>query len=187
MPANVADALSFIVGSIGQLYAFVLILRLLLPWFRADFRNPLAQGILRITSPLVVPLRRVLPSVGRVDTATVVVTFFVLYVTLFLVSLIVGLRPGPGVLALSAFIFIPLLILRLYIFLIIVRIVLSWISPPGYNPAIALFYTLTDPVLRPFQRIIPSMGGFDLSPLFAIILIGALIRIVQGFVPLLLM
>lgn len=187
MPANVADALSFIVGSIGQLYAFVLILRLLLPWFRADFRNPLAQGILRITSPLVVPLRRVLPAVGRIDTATFVVTFFVLYVTLFLVSLILGLRPGPGALALSATIYIPLLILRLYIFLVIVRVVLSWISPPGYNPAIVLFYTLTDPVLRPFQRIIPNMGGFDLSPLFAIILVGALIRIVQGFVPLLLM
>jgi YggT family protein len=187
MPANVADALSFIVGSIGQLYAFVLILRLLLPWFRADFRNPLAQGILRITSPLVVPLRRVLPSVGRIDTATVVVTFFVLYLTLLLVSLILGLRPGPAILALSAIMYIPLLILRLYIFLIIVRVVLSWVAPQGYNPAIALFYTLTEPVLRPFQRLIPRMGGFDLSPIFAIIVVGALIRVVQGFVPLLLM
>lgn len=187
MPSNVADALSFVVGSIGQLYAFVLILRLLLPWFRADFRNPLAQGILRITSPLVIPLRRVLPSIGRVDTATLVVTFGVLYLTLFLVALIVGLRPGPGILALSAAIYIPLLILRLYIFLIIVRVVLSWVAPAGYNPAIALFYTLTDPVLRPIQRIIPRMGGFDLSPIFAIILVGALIRIVQGFVPLMLM
>jgi len=187
MPNNVADALSFIVGSIGQLYAFVLILRLLLPWFRADFRNPLAQGILRITSPLVVPLRRILPSLGRVDTATVVVTFFVLYLTLFLIVLIIGQRAGPDALGLSALVYIPLLILRLYIFLIIVRVVLSWVSPPGYNPAIALFYTLTDPVLRPFQRIIPRIGGFDLTPIFAIILVGALIRIVQGFVPLLLM
>lgn len=183
MPDNVASALSFIVGSIGQLYVYVLILRFLLPWARADFRNPLTQGILKATSPLVVPLRRLVPPIGRIDTATLLVIFFVLYLVLFLIALIIGARVGPSYLALSSVAYIPLLTLRLYFFLIIVRVILSWVSPGGYNPAIALFHTLTDPILRPLRRIIPPLGGFDLSPILAIILIGALIRLAQGFVP----
>ena len=183
MPDNVASALSFIVGSIGQLYVFVLILRFLLPFARADFRNPLAQGILKITSPVVVPLRRVIPSIGRIDTATLLVIFFVLYLTLFLIALIVGVPAGPTILALASLAYIPLLILRLYFFLIIVRVILSWVAHGGYNPAIALFPQLTAPVLRPIQRVLPPLGGFDLSPIFAIILIGALMRLAQGFIP----
>ncbi len=90
MPNNFASALAFVVSSIAQLYLFVLLLRLLLPWLGADFRNPLAQGVLKITSPLVVPLRRVIPPIGRIDTATLIVTFVILYATIFLVLLIYG-------------------------------------------------------------------------------------------------
>ena len=176
-------ALVFLIDTFSQLYLLILLLRFWLPLLRANFQNPVSQGILRYTSPLVVPLRRVVPSIGRVDTATLLVIFFVLYLTLFLISLIVGVRLGPSILALSSLAYIPLLILRLYFFLIIVRVILSWVAPGGYNPAIALFHQLTDPVLRPVQRVIPPLGGFDLSPIFAIILIGALIRVVQGFIP----
>ena len=184
MPNNFASALVFIVSSIAQLYLFVLLLRLLLPWLGADFRNPLAQGVLKITSPLIVPLRRVVPPIGRVDTATLLVTFFILYATIFLVLLIQGVTADFSKIAVSALVYLPLLTLRLYTFLIIVRVVLSWVSTGGYNPAVAIIFTLTDPVLKPFQRIIPAMGGFDLSPIFAIILVGALIRLVSGYVPL---
>ena len=184
MPNNFASALTFIVSSVAQLYLFVLILRLLLPWLGADFRNPLAQGILKITSPLVVPLRRVIPPIGRIDTATLLVTFFVLYLTIFVILLIQNITPDFARIAASAIVYLPLLTLRLYTFLIIVRVVLSWVSTGGYNPAVAIIYTLTDPVLRPIQRFLPSMGGFDLSPIFAIILVGALIRLVSGYVPL---
>jgi YggT family protein len=183
MPSNVADALSFIVGSIGQLLVYVLLLRFMLPWFRADHRNPLSQAILKVTSPLVVPLRRFIPAIGRIDTATLIVIFFVLYLTLFLIGLIISINPGPLVLALSAVAYIPMLILRLFFFLVIVRVIMSWISPGGYNPAIALFHALTDPIMRPFQRIIPPLGGFDISPVLVIILIGALIRLANGLVP----
>lgn len=184
MPANVADALTFIIGSIAQLFVFVLILRFLLPWFRADFRNPLAQAILKITSPLVVPLRRIVPPIGRVDTATILVTFIVLYLTVLVITRILQAPAGFPEIAISSLVYMPLLTLRLYMFLIIVRIILSWVSQGGYNPAIAVIYTLTDPVLRPFQRIIPRLGTFDISPIFAIIIVGALIRVVVGFLPL---
>lgn len=184
MPNNFASALVFIVSSLAQLYLFVLLLRLLLPWLGADFRNPLAQGVLKITSPLVVPLRRVIPPIGRIDTATLLVTYAILYATIFLILSIQGLRGDFVAIAVSALVYLPLLTLRLYTFLIIVRVILSWVSTGGYNPAVAIIFTLTDPVLRPFRRIIPAMGGFDLSPIFAIILVGALVRLVSGYVPL---
>lgn len=184
MPNNFASALVFVVSSLAQLYLFVLLIRLLLPWLGADFRNPLAQGVLKITSPLVVPLRRVIPPIGRIDTATLLVTFAILYATIFLILSIQQIPANFAQIAISALVYLPLLTLRLYTFLIIVRVVLSWVSAGGYNPAVAIIYTLTDPVLRPIRRIIPVMGGFDLSPIFAIILVGALVRVVSGYVPL---
>jgi len=184
MPNNFASALVFVVSSLAQLYLFVLLIRLLLPWLGADFRNPLAQGVLKITSPLVVPLRRVIPPIGRIDTATLLVTFAILYATIFLILSIQQIQASFAQIAVSALVYLPLLTLRLYTFLIIVRVVLSWVSTGGYNPAVAIIYTLTDPVLRPIRRIIPVMGGFDLSPIFAIILVGALVRVVSGYVPL---
>jgi YggT family protein len=184
MPNNFASALVFVVSSLAQLYLFVLLIRLLLPWLGADFRNPLAQGVLKITSPLVVPLRRVIPPIGRIDAATLLVTFAILYATIFLILSIQQIPANFAQIAVSALVYLPLLTLRLYTFLIIVRVVLSWVSAGGYNPAVAIIYTLTDPVLRPIRRIIPVMGGFDLSPIFAIILVGALVRVVSGYVPL---
>lgn len=184
MPANFASALSFIVGSLAQLYLFVLILRLLLPWFRADFHNPIAQAILKVTSPLVIPLRRILPPVGRIDTATLVVAFIITYLTILVLLLIRGATASIGAIALSSVVYLILFTLRLFVFAIIVRVILSWLAPSGYNPAMAIIYSITDPLLRPFRRIIPPMGGFDLSPIFAIILIGAMAIVVGGFLPL---
>ena len=89
MPSNVTSAVVFIVSTIAQLYLFVLLLRLLLPWFGADFRNPIAQAILKLTSPVVVPLRRIVPPVGRLDTATVLVAFIIQYITILMVLLII--------------------------------------------------------------------------------------------------
>ena len=91
MPSNVSTAIVFIINTLAQLYLFVLLLRLLLPLFRADFRNPIAQAILKLTSPVVVPLRRIVPPIGRVDTATVLVAFIIQYITIVVLLMIMGL------------------------------------------------------------------------------------------------
>jgi len=184
MPSNVIDALVFIVNAIGQLFLFVLLLRFLLPWLGADFRNPIAQAILRITSPVVMPLRRIVPSAGRIDTATILVAFIVQYILILLILLMYGRTAGIGAIALTAVVNLVLLTLRLFIFAIIIRVILSWIAPGGHNPALAIIHTLTDRVLMPFRRIIPPLGGLDLSPLLAIILITAITIVVAGFKPL---
>lgn len=181
MPANITDALVFIVNAVGQLYLFVLLLRILLPWFGADFRNPVAQAILKITSPVVVPIRRIIPPVRRIDTATVLVAFIIQYLLILLILLILREDASLTAIAVTAIVNLVLLTLRLFIFAIIIRVILSWISPGGYNPALAIIHTLTDRILLPFRRIIPPLGGLDLSPLLAIILITAVTIVVAGF------
>ena len=183
MPSNVSTAIVFIVNTLAQLYLFVLLLRLLLPLFGADFRNPIAQAIFRLTSPAVVPLRRIVPPIGRIDTATVIVAFIVQYITIVVLLMIMGMLEQASFtqIALTAIVNLVLLVLNLFIFAILIRVILSWISPGGYNPILALIHSLTDPVLRPFQRLLPAMGGLDLSPLFAMILLTALRIIVMGF------
>ena len=183
MSSYIAPALVFIVNALTGLYLLVLLLRFWLPWLRADFRNPLAQGILKLTSPVVIPLRRVIPSFGRLDTATIVVAFVVQYIAILLILLINGDPPNITIIAKAAFVKLVLLSLNLFMFAIFVRIILSWISPGQYNPATAIIGTLTEPLLRPVRRIIPPMGGFDISPIFVIIGIGALSRVVMEFIP----
>ncbi len=181
MPANLASALVFIVNAVTSLYLLVLLLRFWLPWLRADFRNPLAQGILKLTSPVIVPLRRIIPSFGRLDTATVVFAVVVQYLSILLVLLIVGISASFAAIATTAIVKLALLSVNLFMFAIFIRIVLSWIAPGQSNPATAIIATLTEPVLRPFRRLIPPIGGFDISPILVIILLGALTRLLMGF------
>ena len=184
MPANVANAIVFVINALTSLYLLVLLLRFWLPWLQADFRNPLAQGILRLTSPLVIPVRRIVPPFGRLDTATVLVAFIIQYIAVLLMLLVVGLTPGIVPIAVTAIVKLVVLSINLFVYAIFIRIILSWVAPEAYNPATAIITTLTEPVLRPFRRLLPPMGGFDISPIFAIILLFAATIIVNGFKPL---
>jgi len=184
MPSNVSTAIVFVINALTSLYLLVLLLRFWLPWLQADFRNPLAQGILRLTSPLVVPVRRIVPPFGRLDTATVLVAFIIQYIAVLLMILVIGHTAGIAQIALTAIVKLVVLSINLFIYAIFIRIILSWISQGAYNPATAIITTLTEPVLRPFRRLLPPMGGFDISPIFAIILLVAATIIVNGFKPL---
>ncbi len=184
MPANLANAIVFVINALTSLYLLVLLLRFWLPWLQADFRNPLAQGILRLTSPLVIPVRRIVPPFGRLDTATVLVAFIIQYIAVLLMLLVIGQTPGIVPIAVTAIVKLVVLSINLFVYAIFIRIILSWVAPGAYNPATAIITTLTEPVLRPFRRLIPPMGGFDISPIFAIILLLAATIIVNGFKPL---
>ena len=184
MPSNISSAIVFIVNAVTSLYLLVLLLRFWLPWLQADFRNPLAQGILRFTSPVVIPVRRIVPSFGRLDTATVLVAFIIQYLTVLLLLVIVGQSAGIVPIALTAIVKLVVLSINLFVYAIFIRIILSWVAQGTYNPATAIIATLTEPVLRPFRRIIPPLGGFDISPIFAIILLLAATIVVNGFKPL---
>jgi len=184
MPSNISPAIVFLVNAVTSLYLLVLLLRFWLPWLRADFRDPLAQGILRFTSPVIIPVRRVVPSFGRLDTATVLVAFVIQYLTLLLLLFIVGRTAGFAAVAITAIVKLIVLSINLFVYAIFIRIILSWVSQGGYNPATAIIATLTEPVLRPFRRLLPPMGSFDISPIIAIILLLFATMVVNGFNPL---
>jgi len=184
MPSNITSAIVFIVNTVTSLYLLVLLLRFWMPLLQADFRNPLAQGILRLTSPLVVPVRRIVPPLGRLDTATVLVAFVIQYVTVFLLLIIVGRTAGFVPIAVTAIVKLVVLSINLFVYAIFIRVILSWVAQGAYNPATAIISTLTEPVLRPFRRVLPAMGGFDLSPILAIILLLAANIVINGFKPL---
>lgn len=172
-------ALIYIIDAIAGLITLVLLLRFWLPWVGADFRNPFAQGILQATSPLINPLRRVVPAIGRIDTATVLVALIVQVIAVTVVLLLLGAPLSIRFILVSAAFELVTLSLQMFIFAIIIRIVLSWVAPGNYSPVSALLNDLTDPILRPFRRIVPTFGGFDISPIFAIILLGAVSILIE--------
>ena len=181
MGNSTTTAIVFIINSLAQLYLLVLLLRLLLPWMGINFNNPISQAILRLTSPLVIPVRRILPPVGKIDTATVVVAYGIQYLTILVIVLILRMPPKILPIAITAAVNLVILTLRLFVFAIIIRIVLSWLgSRDSYNPAIATLHAITEPVLRPFRRFIPPIGGLDISPIFAIILLSAAAILISG-------
>jgi len=168
------NALVFIFRTLLDLYIITFLLRLVLQWVRADFRNPLSQFIVRVTNPLVIPLRRLLPPIGRIDTATVLVLLALeLAATAILVNVACVGAPGIGQLFVLAVLRIIQLVLRFYLFVVLIYVILSWVNPGGYNPATALLAAIAEPALRPLRRLIPPIGGLDLSPLFLLIGIQA--------------
>lgn len=167
-------ALIYIIQAVSNLVLIVLLLRFWLPVFRANFQNPVAQAILRITSPLVVPLRRILPPIGRLDTATIVVMFGIQYLATWIVMLIGGATMSIVQTAIASIFSLAILSVSMFWFIIIIGILLSWIAPQTYNPVSAMIHTISEPLLRPFRRLVPPLGGLDLSPVIPIILLGAL-------------
>ncbi len=183
MSSSFLAAITFIIGTIARLYLLVLLIRLLLPWIPVNYRNPLTQAILSLTSPLVVPLRRLIPPIGKLDTATVLVAYAVQYLTIFVILLINGTSASILAIASTSVIELVTLCIMLFVFAIFIRVILSWLGGGGYNPAANMITALTEPVLRPFRRLLPPMGGLDLSPLAAMILLMALNILIRGLAP----
>jgi len=177
------QALYFIVKTLAQLYLLLLLLRFWLPIMRADFRNPIAQGILRITSPLVIPVRRFVAPIGRLDTSTILVAYILEFLLVVLLLAIRGLRVETLPIAITAILELAILSLNLFFFVILLKIILSWVAPQNYNPMTVLLNTMAEPVLRPFRRIVPAVGGFDISPIFAIVLLKAAEIVLQSYRP----
>ena len=194
------SALGFIVGTLLNLYAAVVALRFVMQTVRADYYNPIAQFIVTATDPLLRPLRRVIPSVGRYDTASLVLCVVVLLAKLALFKAL-SLGPAPAIgmalnanamgvpaMVLAALIDTVYLFFNVFIFSLFIQALMSWLPNAGASPVASLLHSITAPVLRPVRRFVPPMGGLDLSTLVAIIglyaarifvvgtLVGALLR-----------
>src|SRR5688572_27948338 len=171
------EAIRFIVGTLLQvLLVMVFLLRVLLPLVRADSRNQLSQAVIRLTNPLVLPLRRILPPIGKIDTASIVA---LLIVQIAATATLWLLGAYPWVSMPAQFLYIVLMtllatVLQFYTFALLLYILLSWVAPGTYSPASTLLSHLCEPLLRPVRRLIPPIAGLDLSALFVIIALQAL-------------
>lgn len=172
---NTSGALIYLISTLTDLYVTAILLRLLLQWVRADFYNPLSQFLVKATNPVLVPARRLIPSIGKLDTASVVVMLLLELLQLVLISLLSQTDFGFQFLLLFAVRKLLIALLLTYFVLIIARVIVSWIANQSRHPLIPLIYQLTEPVLRPINKLLPKMGGVDLSPLFALIALRALL------------
>jgi YggT family protein len=170
------NALIFLVKTFTDLYLLMFLLRFIMQWVRADFYNPFAQVVVRITNPLVVPARRLLPSVGSIDAPLLILLILLEAVVTWLLLAIAFASAIPPVTAAS---FIELVALRLvnlllwfYTIAIVVYALLSWFGQ-SYSPIGELLDDLVSPLLRPVRRLIPIVAGIDLSPAIVVILIIA--------------
>ena len=169
----------FIIKTLLELYLLTFLLRFLLQWARADFHNPLSQFIVRVTSPVVRPLRKLIPSWRGLDLSSLAALMILqLVITTGLVYL-AGYDLNPGAVLYYTLLRTLVLLIRLYFFGILIYAILSWVSPGQWNPLTGLLASLTEPVLRPVRRIIPPIGGLDLSPLFVLIGLQALLILVR--------
>ncbi|RRZ97015.1 YggT family protein [Erwinia sp. 198] len=175
--------LTFLVSTIINLYVKVLLLRIWMQWARCDFYNPFSQFIVKITQPVIRPMRRVIPSIGPLDTASLLLAY-VLSVLLFTVMF---------TLQSSVFIFDPVFLYFglvslvkaagvLVFWVIIIRSLMSWISQ-GRNPVDYVLIQLTEPLMAPVRRLIPAMGGIDFSAMAVILILYMLNYLGMDFIP----
>ncbi|MFT6733110.1 MAG: YggT family protein [Polaribacter sp.] len=155
-----------------SLYVTVILLRFFLQYFRADFYNPLSQFCVNATDPLIKPLRKIIPGYAGIDFSSLVLAYVVILLKLVLMTLIAGqLNINPLLLVLITFVGLMKSILNLFVFLIFIRIIISWVSPGGHNPVMAVIGQLSEPVISSFRKILPAMSGFDFAPMIALIMI----------------
>lgn len=163
------NAMQFLVGIVFDLFLMVVLLRFWLQWARADFYNPLSQFVIKATAFAVNPLRKVIPGVGGLDMSSLLLAYLVGIAKMSaLMLMFYGMWDVK-----QAFIGGLITLLKeafnLVFWILIIRAILSWVSQ-GYNPIAAVFEQLTEPMLRPIRKIIPPLGGLDLSIL--VLLIG---------------
>jgi YggT family protein len=171
---------TFLVETLFSLYIGAILVRFLLAWSRANFYNPLSQFLVKITNPVLVPLRRMIPAIGKLDTAAIVLA---LGLTIIQVLLLLGLM-GRDASILNVVLYSVFELLRtvvhIYIFAMIIQAVMSWVGNTYGNPLADLLNSLTSPLLRPIRNIVPVIGMVDLSPMVAILLLYIVLIVLQS-------
>jgi len=163
------NAVNFLIDTLFDLYIMVVLLRVWLQLARADFYNPFSQFIVKATQPVIAPLRRFIPGFGGLDVATIIFACVVAIAKIFVLSLVLNFNISIAAMLISALAIVITTTFNLLFWILVIRAILSWVSK-GQNPIEAVMIQLTEPLLSPVRRIIPAMGGLDLSML--VVLLG---------------
>ncbi|TBU97809.1 YggT family protein [Stutzerimonas kirkiae] len=180
--SGLIEALVYIIQTLGSLYLLIVLLRFILQLVRADFYNPLSQFIVKATHPLLRPLRKLIPSIGGLDLASLVLALLVQLLLMLVTLALIGynaLGLIPQLLVWSV-IGVTSLFLKVFFFALIISVILSWVAPGSHNPGAQLVNQICEPFLAPFRRLLPNLGGLDISPIFAFIAINLADRFIIG-------
>ena len=180
MGAALAQTLTLIIKSLGGLFLLAVLLRFLLQAVRADFYNPVSQAIVKVTAPVLLPFRRVIPGYRGIDFASLVLALVLNSIFTALLVLIAGFVPDIGLVVAWGFIGLVGFFLKIYFWSLIISIVASFIAPFSGNPVLLIVYQILEPLYSRIRRIIPPMGGLDLSPIFIFLAINVVEIMVIG-------
>lgn len=161
----------FLIDTLFSLYILTIVLRFLLQWTHADFYNPISQFLVKVTHPPLKLLRRFVPSVGKIDTSSIVLALSLQMLADFSILLLKGVMVSPTALIILSFSQLISLLINVFVFAVFGRAILSWFDPSNTSPASTILYSLTEPLLTICRKVIPDLGGIDLSPLAALMLL----------------
>lgn len=169
MGANTSNALFYLVTTLFEVYLWIVMLRIILQFVRADFYNPISQLVWQLTQPIVGPLQKVLPKLGKLDTAATLLLLTVAIVYVFVAAAVLGYGVAVAGALWYALLKLVTLLLNLYTFALVIQAILSWVGPGVNNPAGSILWSINEPLLRPVRRLVPPFSGLDLSPLVVIV------------------
>lgn len=168
---NPQGALEFLISTVLELAAFLMLTRFLLQWVKADFYNPVSQMVVRFTNPLLMPLRKLLPANSNLDFAALAMVLVLIIAKAVFLTWLAGFSFNGPVLLLVSVRGLASMLLNYLFWAILLRVLLSWVAPDPYNPFVQIMAQLTEPVMAPARRILPPIGGLDLSPILVLFLI----------------
>ena len=161
-----------LVNAIAGFFIFMVLLRFLLQAVRADFYNPISQFIVKVTNPILVPARKLIPGFGGYDFAAIGILLVLELLAMTLSLLIMGWPLPIANMLLWAALGTVGLFLKLYFWGLLITVIVSWIAPNNYNPALELLKQIIEPVMKPIRNLMPDMGGIDISPIIMFLLIN---------------
>lgn len=165
------DPIIFLIDTVFSLYILALLLRFLLQWCGGNFYNPISQFLVKITHPPLKIMRRFVPSIGKIDTSSLILILGLQMLTDFSILLLKDVSINIGALAIISITQLLTLLINVFVFSIFARAILSWMNPGTFNAASSILSTLTEPLLDICRKVIPDLGGIDLSPLAALLLL----------------
>ena len=165
------DPIIFLIDTLFSLYILAVMLRFLLQWCGADFYNPISQFLVKVTHPPLKILRRFVPSIGKIDTSSLILILALQMLADFSILLLKGVTINIGALTILSITQLISLLINVFVFAVFARAILSWLNPGTFNAVASILVTLTEPLLDICRKMIPDLGGIDLSPLVALLLL----------------
>lgn len=165
------DPVIFVLDSLFSLYILAVLLRFLLQWCGANFYNPISQFLVKVTHPPLRILRRFVPSIGKIDTSSLVLMLSLQMLADFSILMLKGVSIGVGALTILSLTQLISLLINVFIYAVFARALLSWLNPGAFSSASSILNSLTEPLLSTCRKFIPDLGGIDLSPLAVLMLL----------------